>query len=134
MPSFTYKFTVLKEQFGWVGMSAPAIGFVGTRYAPGFALVNLTLDAKKKCDAEIVIRILDDQGKPVATPVKYSYPRDLPDGTELEKLNFVPFAHPIFLNRQGRFTVEIEARDNNGKTKKQLRYPMTVLDVNSYTK
>lgn len=131
--AFTYPFTVIPQGFGFVGVSAPAIGFPGQHYVTGFGLVNLALDGKKNPNCEISIRILDDKGKAVASTVQILLPRDMPEGTDLNQANFVPLQYPIYLNRPGRFTVEIEAVDKyGGNKKKELKYPVTVLDVNGF--
>mgnify|MGYP001796383315 CR=1 FL=1 len=72
-------------------------------------------------------------GAAVAPAVKIVLPRDMPQGTDLTEANFVPLTYPIFLNRPGRFTVEIQAHDKLGNRKAELRYPVNVLDVNSFT-
>jgi hypothetical protein len=131
---FTYKFDVLKETFGFVGVSAPAVGFPGQRYATGFGLVNLKLDAKDQPSAELTIRVLDERSKPVGDSVKLTFPRDLPENTNLKEANFIPWTHPIFLNRPGRYTVEVIATDKNAKATATMSYPVTVIDVSAIAK
>jgi len=36
---------------------------------------------------------------------------------------------PIYLNRPGRFTIEILAEDKTANKRFELRYPLTVLDA-----
>ena len=127
--AFKYDFDVVPETFGFVGVSAPAVGFPGQHYVTGFALVNLTLNANKQPNAEISIRILDSKGAEVSK-VKMLLPRDMPENTDLEKANFVPLSYPVFLNRVGRYTIEVQAHDKNGNKKAELRYPLTVVDIN----
>ena len=131
--AFTYPFDVIPETFGFVGISAPPIGFCGQIANTGFALVHLTLDAKKQPNTEVVIRILDEASKPVGPPVQILLPRDMPDSVDLEKANFVPLSYPVYLNRVGRFTVEVQATDKISKKTASFTYPMTVLDINSFT-
>lgn len=131
--AFKYEFDVLPEGFGMVAVTAPAIGFPGQHYVPGFALVNLTLDGKKLPSAEITIRILDQSGTPVAAAVQMVLPKDTPENTDLEKANFVPLTYPVYLNRLGRYTMEIVAIDKNANNKRaELRFPFTVVDLSSY--
>jgi hypothetical protein len=134
--AFEYKFEVVAETFGFVGISAPAVGFPGQQYVTGFGLVNMKLGGKGQDtpDAEVMFRILDDKGVPVTTDVKMAFPRDLPDKTDLKQANFVPITYPVFLNRPGRYIVEVLATDKAGNKKAALRYPVTVLDVNSLAK
>jgi hypothetical protein len=132
--AFSYPFDVMPPRFGFVGVSAPAIGFPGQHYVTGFALVNLALDAKKMPNVEVTIRIYEDKdkAKPISD-VKMLLPRDMPDNTDLEKANFVPLTYPVYLNRLGRFTMEIVAIDKNGGNKRaELRFPFSVIDLSSY--
>ena len=131
--SFTYPFTVVPQSFGFVGVSAPAIGFPGQHYVTGFGLVNLATDGKtKQPKVDVDIQILDDKGKAVAPTVKIELPRDMPEGIDLAQANFVPLQYPIYLNRPGTFTIDIQAHDKFGNKKASLRYPVTVLDVNNF--
>jgi hypothetical protein len=132
--AFRYEFDVVAEKFGFVGVSAPAVGFPGQHYVTGFALVNMGLDAKKQPNAEVTIRILDEKGVAVATPVKMSLPRDMPENTDLDKANFVPLTYPVYLNRSGRFMVEVQAVDKIGGGKAELRYPLSVVELSTITK
>lgn len=131
--AFKYDFVVMPETFGIVGVSAPAIGFPGQHYVTGFGLVNLALDKMNQPKANVSIRILDAAGAAVTTPVQMVFPQDLPMDTDLSKGNFVPLTFPIYLNRVGRFTVEVIATDVAGNRKAELRYPMTVIDLNTFT-
>ncbi len=131
--SFDYPYEVLPEKFGMVGVSAPAIVAPGVPYAAEFFLVNFMLDKKGDPKGEVVIRVLDEKGKEVDS-VKHVLPIDLPAGANLANANIVPFRHPIYPNRPGRFTVEITAEDRLGKSKVQLSYPFTVIDINALGK
>ena len=64
--------------------------------------------------------------------MKIELPRDMPEGIDLTQANFVPLQYPIYLNRPGRFTIDIQASDKYGNKKASLRYPVTVIDVNSF--
>ncbi len=131
--AFEYNFEVLPEGFGFIHVGAQAIGFTGQHHVPNFKLVNMALDAKtKQPNAELTIRILDENKKDVVEPAKMMLPRDLPDGTDLQVANIVAIPYPIYLNRVGRFTIEVLAHDKNGNKKAELRYPLTVLDVSSF--
>ena len=132
--AFKYDIEVVPQTFGFVGVTVPAFGFPGDFYVAGFGAVNLALDAKGMPNAEIKISIFDDKGKAATTPVTFLLPRDMPEGVDLKQSNFVPFQHRVYLNRPGRFTVEIQAHDKFGNKKAELRYPMTVLDINNIIK
>ena len=136
---YDHPFNLLPQGFGLVGVTAPAIGFYGQHYSCGFALVNMGgLDEKipGKPNVDIVMRILDQNGKDLMNPIKTFLPADLPkdkDGKDIDlnKENFLPMQFPIFLNRPGRFIVEIEAVDKIAKQQAKLRYNLTVVDVDT---
>jgi len=129
--SYVHPFELLPPSFGIGAVVAPAFGFSGLPYATEFALFDLTLDSQKKPNVEVVMQVLDDSGKPVSPPVTSTLPADLPVGTDLQTENFVPIRYPIFLNRPGRFTIDILAKDNLGKKETRLTYPLKVLDLSS---
>ena len=127
--SHIHQFELLPPTFGIGTVEAPALGFSGLTYATRFALFELTLDANKKPNVEVTMKVLDDAGKPVSPPVISTLPSDLPVGADLETENIVPLRYPIFLNRPGRFTIDIHAKDHVGKKEARLTYPLTVLDL-----
>ena len=124
---FEHSFELLKKGFGLVGITAPAIAFYGQDYACGFALVNMKLDSRGKPSADITMRVLDRKGTPLMKPIITSLPADMPAEVDLTKENFLPMQFPIFLNRSGRFIMEIEAVDKLGKQQSKLRYNLTVV-------
>jgi hypothetical protein len=131
--AFVYEFDVVPEAFGLIHVAAPALGVPGQHHVLNFKLANLTLDAKtKQPDAELTVRILDEKKKQVSEPTKMILPRDMPEGTDLQKLNAVPFAHPVLLNRAGRFYIEVLAHDKNANKRIELRYHFTVLDISNF--
>jgi hypothetical protein len=133
--AFEQAIDVLQPTFGFVGGMSKAIGLSGdpSGHVTSFGLVNLTLDAKQQPNATVKIRILDEAGKDVTPATELVMPRDMPEDTDLQKGNFVPITFPIFLNRPGRFTIEVDANDKNGKKSAKLSIPLTVLDVGSFT-
>jgi hypothetical protein len=117
----------------------PPIGLPGQNYIMGFGVVNLALDGKGIPNTEVTIKLLDDKGVSVAPAMKILFPRDLPTDDagspiDLKKSNAVPITYPIYFNRPGRFTVEIQAHDKFGNKKAELRYPVTALDINNFVK
>jgi len=131
--SFTYPVEVLPKDFGFVGVTAPTIGLAGQNSLAGFGLVNMTLDkTTKQPNVEVVIKVLEN-GKPVANPVYITLPKDLPEGLDLDKQNFVPLSYPLYLNRPGVFTLDITATDKAGGKTAQLSYPLTVLDLAKFS-
>jgi hypothetical protein len=127
--AFKYSFDLSSPVFGMVGVLAPAIGFPGQMYRTELNFVNSGLDAKKNPDLNVNIRILDQAGKAVVPTVEFKFPRDLPPNVELDKENLIPLTYPVYLNRVGRFTMEISAQDKNSKKETKLSYPFTVIDI-----
>ncbi|MBI3409208.1 MAG: hypothetical protein HY040_12750 [Planctomycetes bacterium] len=128
--AFVYDFELLSPTFGFVGVTAPAVGFPGQNYMAGFALVDMSLDKNKQPLVDVMMRVLDQSGtKEVTKPIYSSLPKDLPEDTNLEKENFLPMQFPIYLNRAGTFMIEINAADKIANKKIQLKYPVTVIDV-----
>lgn len=131
LKSHVHQFELLPPAFGIVGAIAPAIGFIGQRHATDFFLIDMGLDKDKRPSVDIVMRVLDAAGKPVAPPILSSLPEDLAADANLEKENAHPVRYPLFLNRSGRFTIDIYAKDKVSKKEARLTYPLTVLDFSS---
>jgi len=127
--SFTHGFELLNKGFGVVGVLAPAVGFPANPYMLQYNIVELGLDAAKKPNAKLEMKILDETGKPVSPPVVNTYPADLPESLDLKKANIIPIDFPILPNRPGRFTVEIIATDAVAQKTSMIRYPLTILDI-----
>ncbi|MEI7686067.1 MAG: hypothetical protein WCL32_13665 [Planctomycetota bacterium] len=128
--SFTHAFELLPKGFGVVGVLAPAVGFPANPYMLQYNLVELGLDAAKKPNAKLEMKIFDETGKPVAPAVVNTYPADLPEGHDLSKKgNIIPIDFPILPNRPGRFTIDITATDNVTQKTSTVRYPVTILDI-----
>jgi hypothetical protein len=133
MKSFVRTFELLPQSFGIVGVTAPAVAFPGQPYMAQFAIVDLGLDTSKSPKAKVEMKILDESGTPVSDPIVNNFPQDLTDNTDLKKENFVGMNFPIFPNRPGRFTIEISATDSVAQKTASIRYPLTVLDIASFT-
>jgi hypothetical protein len=130
LKSFDYDFEVVPASFAMISITAPAIGFPGRHYVVGFALANMTFNGMAVANVDTTLRILDERGMPVVPAAKLPLPEGInPAG------NFAPFSYPVYVNRPGRYTMEIVAIDNNAKQnqKLELRYPFTILDVSSFT-
>lgn len=130
-----YPFELAPVGFGFVGVSAPTIGFPGQPYIAGFALVDMALNAKQLPDVDVMMRVLDAATmKPVAAPIFSNLPKDLPEEVDLKKENFVPMQYPLYLNRTGNFIIEVMARDKIANKTIELRYPLTVIDIGAVGK
>jgi hypothetical protein len=139
------KFEVLKKDFGIVAvytshdpkgeLSAPTNGQVGQTLYIHFTVASFERDPKtKQPDVEIQFQFLDEQGKPILvneksepTPRKHEQDaKSVPpvkDGDGAFTLQF-----PLFLNRPGKFVVEMKATDR--VTKKTFTYKLPVTSTN----
>jgi hypothetical protein len=127
---FTQDLEVLQADFGFIHILAPAMGFVGQDYVAEFSLVGMQRDSKKVPKVTITSRVLDESGKPTTIDPNISkIPEDLPADIKWEKQELVRMASPILLNRAGRFTVQIEAKDELSKKTVKFSYPLTVMEV-----
>ena len=128
--SFAKEFELLKSEFGFVDVAAPAVAFPGQPYAAAYALVGFGLDNMNNPKATIKMRILDAAGKLISDPpVVNEFPRDLPEDINLKRENFLRMTFPIFPNRAGRFIVEVVAEDKISNRTVTLRYPLTIIDI-----
>ncbi len=132
--SVVYPVEVLPKGFGFIRVAAPALGLPGTPYLAEFALVGAKLDNKNLPSVDVSIKILDANLKPVVPAVHQNLPEALPAGVNVKDLQFVPMSYPLYLNRAGRFYIDIMATDKNANNKQaQIRIPLTVLDISAMT-
>lgn len=127
--SFLYPFDLLAPSFGLVQLTAPTVAFPGVPYKADYIIVEMGLDAAKKPNVKVEMKIFDDAGKLLTPALTTLFPRDLPGNIDLQKANFVPMQFPIFPNRTGRFMVEIAATDLVAQKTATVRYPLNVIDV-----
>jgi hypothetical protein len=93
----------------WVHSSA--VGFAASR--------------GKNPDVIFEMRVLDDAGRPTfAKAVTGTPPNELP-----QNLKGLPLAFPLTLNRPGKFTVELQARDRISGKKAKVSLPLVVQDA-----
>jgi len=120
---------VLPPDFGLIHVLAPSTGLVGQDYVAEFSLVGWGRDAKKVPKMTITSRVLDEAGKPTTgEPNVSKIPEDFGADQKWDKQELVRMASPILLNRAGRFTVQIEARDEITKKTSKFSYTLTVID------
>lgn len=139
--SLTLKFEVAKKEFGVVAvytthdqrgeLSAPTSGQVGQTIYAQFSIASFDRDPKtKQPDVEVVCQLLDDKGAPLlTTPRKHiqdaKAPQPVKDADGAFALQF-----PVFMNRPGKFTVEITATDRVSKKVSTYKLPVTVTPAN----
>jgi len=126
-----YPVEIVPSEFGIYGVVALGIGIRAQNYVLSFGVAQFKLKDKKP-NVEVNIRILDSNDKPVGKPMQMNLPQALPDGVDVEKVQFAPFTYPMFLNRTGQFTIEITATDRNASNKSaKLSFPLSVLEPGS---
>ena len=132
--TISYPFVILAENFGFVRLFAPVAGLTGQDYVVNFAVIGMGRDTKKKPSGKVRVSVLDEGGKEtLPQPFTIDIPKDLPEEllAKIDTLPFVELQFPLFLNRPGRFTIEIEGTDNTSKKTARLRFPLVVLDASS---
>jgi hypothetical protein len=124
---------LLPHEFDIIFVAAQSTSFVGADYMLEYALVDMARDAKQLPKLTVTTRLVDEAtGKPtVAEPMINKLPDDwdpkvLPN---VAKPGPVPVSSPMFLNRPGRFRVELEIRDEISKKTLKFSYTLTVLDT-----
>jgi hypothetical protein len=132
--SLQVKFQVLKAEFGIVGVvttadgeghvSAPTTGFVGQAIFIHFAVASFARDPKtKQPNVEIEYNVLDEKGQPILEkPRKQIFDT----GVEADK-GAIPWGWPLYMNRPGKFTARIIARDKVANKTSTYELPVTVL-------
>jgi hypothetical protein len=118
---------VIQPDFGFIHVMAPAMGFKGQDYYLQYALVGFGRDKKNYPNINLSMRVLAD-GKPTfPDPIASNIPRDYPK-IQADKAELLRLGGQIYLNRTGRFTVEVEAIDEISKKKDKFSFPLTVID------
>jgi hypothetical protein len=139
--SFAYDFEILAPDFGLIQGWAPSVAIATQDYTAFVKLTGMARDAKQLPNVEVRLVIKDESGKAILPkPLVTSIPKDLPSDEELRKLGeefdikkskMIPMPFPLFLNRPGRFTVEIEALDHISKKTSKVSFPLQVLETSS---
>jgi len=129
--SFTHPFEILPAGFGLIHGSSPAVAPVTDDLTAHCALVGFRRDPKTKLpNVNLRMRILDEKGQPTLSAAFINnIPKDLPEEVDIKKIDIVPLPFPIFLNRPGRFTIEIIAQDLNSKKTATLTFPLLVVET-----
>jgi hypothetical protein len=145
--SFVEQFEVLKKDFGIVAVytaldpkgeiSAPTTGQVGQTLYVQFSIASFQRDAKlKQPDVEIEFQLYDDRGSPLLVdaankPTPRKHIQDSKSANPIKETDgaFV-LQFPLFLNRPGKFVVEIKATDRVSKKSAVYKLPVTVNAAN----
>lgn len=139
--ALTMKFEVAKKDFGIVAvytshdsrgeLSAPTTGQVGQTLYIQFSIASFDPDPKtKQPDVELEFQIYDDKNAPtLPTPRKHiqdsKSAQQVKEGDGAFALQF-----PLFMNRPGKFTVEMKATDRVSKKTFTYKLPVTINPAN----
>src|SRR4051812_29168306 len=147
--SLNVKFEVLKKDFGIVAvytsydvrgeLSAPTTGQVGQTIYVQFSIASFERDAKtKQPSVEILFQVYDDKGTALLVdggnkPTPRKHIQDDKSAVQTKEGDGAfALQFPLFMNRPGKFVVEITATDLTTPTKKKFVYklPITVNPAN----
>jgi hypothetical protein len=137
--SLEYPFELLKEGFGIVQPTTPAVAFVGQDFIVTFWVVGMSREKKSMLpDVEVRMKLLGEDGKalvpfPVINNMREFHNEGVPE-FDLRKLKLFPFNLPLPLTQKGKFFIEVQAEDRLAKETATLRLPLTVLDPAPYLK
>jgi hypothetical protein len=126
-------FQVLKAGFGFVRVKAPVVSFIGPTYPIEFTVVGFKRDKKGFPHVRVDVDILDIQGKKVLIKTKsMSIPGDLDKDIRAQDITDLPFPLSFVVNRKGKYTIRVKARDEIADKTVKLEYKITVLDPRDY--
>jgi hypothetical protein len=133
--TLTRKFEVLPRRFGLVRLgfaydnvaSAPPTGVVGQSLIVQFTAVEVTFNDKNKADLLAEATILDEAGKPTLSQPLQGRVQDITE--EFRKLRVVPMSFPVFLNRAGKFKVNLTVSDKLSGKKVEQTLDLTAVDI-----
>lgn len=127
----SFDFEMQQLAFGIVQPAVPAVALASQEIPLHFGVVGMARDDKKVPNVEIITRILDEKGKPtLAKPLnKFAVPKDLPPDIKVKDLDVI-VTPPVlaYLNRSGRFTIEVEAIDHIAKKSAKMQFSVRVLE------
>ncbi len=130
---FTRKFEVLPKDFGLVRLTTtidpnaqvqvPPNGVVGEYRWVNFLAVGFERDkTTKQPNVTVEMNIIDENGKPVRDkPVVGEAAGNIP-----EKSGAITMQFMLGLNRKGKFTVELQAKDRLSKKTAKVSFPLVV--------
>jgi hypothetical protein len=131
----TRKFEVVKKDFAIVQLNttsdpdgripAPPVGVVGQNLWVNFGTVGFERDKTKQPKVKVEMSILDENNKPT---VKEPFTGEVSSGVQ-DDVQGVPMQFLLALNRPGKFTVKLLARDEVSKKKTEVSFPVTVLEL-----
>jgi hypothetical protein len=141
------KFEVAKKDFGIVAVytshdpegkiSSPTSGQVGQTLNIHFSIASFERDAKlKQPDVEIEFQVYDDKGNallvnPEGKPSPRKHIQDAKSANPVKETDGAfALQFPLFMNRPGKFAVEIKATDRVSKKTSTYKLPVTITAAN----
>lgn len=127
-----HEFEVLPAGFGLIQPNTPAVWFAGLDYTVSFSLVGMKRNKDKLPDVNMTLSVLDEAGKSVlAKPWEFNVQIfHTPPGNDLTIKDVAPVVFTFFLNKAGTYTIQVDAVDEISKEKRQMKFPLKVLDLN----
>ncbi len=135
------KFEVAKKDFGIVmvytsydeegKVSAPTTGQVGQSLFIQFSIASFERDPKtKQPDVELEFQITDDKGA-TTLPTPRKHIQDAKSAVPVrDEAGAFALQFPLFMNRPGKFTVEMKATDRVSKKTSVYKLPVTINPAN----
>jgi hypothetical protein len=131
--TLNYKFEVLPPRFGIVqaGLSLPELRPTPPIAVPGqelwvhFGVIGFELDQKKQPSISITMDVIDQATGKGVLPKPIT--GDIKEVADEQFKKLIPWYHPLFINRTGKFKVQVKATDNNGKKSANLELDFEVL-------
>ena len=134
--TFTVKFEVAKKDFGIVAvwpsydlkgeLSAPTTGQVGQTIFLQFSVASFERDPKtKQPDVKLEFQIYDEKGAPTL-PTAREHIQDAKSAQVKEDAGAFALQFPLFMNRPGKFVVEMKATDRVSKKTSTYKVPVVV--------
>ena len=135
------KFEVVKKDFGIVAvftshdpkgeLSAPTSGQVGQTLYIHFTVAAFERDPKTKHpNVEIEFQFLDEKGTPILATTRKHIQDDKAIQPVKDTDGAFTLQFPLFMNRPGKFTVEMKATDRTSKKTFTYKLPVTVNPAN----
>jgi hypothetical protein len=130
--TFSHDFEIRKADFGLIHALSPSVAATNQDFECHCALTGMARDAKKLPKVELRLSIVDENGKlTLPKPFISNIPDDLPKDFDVTKEKLIRLPFPIFLNRTGRFTIQIEAIDKISMKKASVSFPLQVLETSA---
>lgn len=132
------RFGIVRPHFMYIGMNgnqingtqvAPPVGVPGQSLLLNFAVVNFDLKGDKMQPNVLVSMVVkDESGQPVWKKPFSGEAKQIAE--DAKKVKVIPFQFPMQLNRSGKFTIEITAKDGHTGKSDTQSLELKVVEVN----